>query len=129
MGIQIAPPGPGLSQAASGTAYGIATAPAGTTAICTIAAGSLPAGTYAVEAAGYLDGTIVPGTDDDNFRITIGGVAFRVILVPGVAGVIGKYGPFYVTFTGAQNITLSTVVAGSASATYHAQLTATQVGV
>jgi hypothetical protein len=101
---------------------GSASAPGAGGNIVTVAAASLPAGTYSVSVVAYIDGTIVPATDDDNMRLNPLGTRLAV-----GATAVGS-GPYTVVLNGAQNLQVVAIAAASGAAVYHAQITATPLG-
>jgi hypothetical protein len=115
---------PAASTGASSTAPGV-TAPA---AAATLATTTPPAGQYQVQVNTYLDGTLVAGTDDDNFRFHLTGTGGYTInmIQPAVAGLITT-SYFQVVLNGANAVTVQTIAAGSASAVYHAQVVITGI--
>lgn len=115
---------PTPSTGQSSTAPGITAPGSGATLVTT----TPPAGQYQVQVNTYLDGTLVAGTDDDNFRFRItgaGGYSINMVQ-PAVAG-FTTTSYFEVVVNGANAVTVVTIAAGSASAVYHAQLVLTQI--
>lgn len=95
------------------------------TAVATIPAASLPAGTYSVTVQTYMDGTTPGAADDDNMGLHLGAASVTHLNSPGIADNIVNSGPYILTTNGAQTISvvvLSTVTTG---AVYHALITAT----
>jgi hypothetical protein len=115
-------PGAGSQQTA--VAQGQVTSPgAGANISGFIGPASLPAGTYQVVVAVYIDGTPAPATDDDNMKLNISGGLQTHLSVPSNGQVVTY--TFYTTLNGAQTIDVITNNAGTAGSVYHASLLVT----
>ena len=99
------------------------------TAVATIAAASLPAGTYSVEVTTYLDGTTPAASDDDNIGLHVGATSVTHLAQPGAADVVVSSGPYVVNVNGAQSISVVVVTTVTSGAVYHAEIIATPVQV
>jgi len=95
------------------------------TAVATIAAASLPAGTYSVTVQTYLDGTTPAASDDDNMGLHVGTTSVTHLNIPGIADNVVTSGPYLLTVNGAQSITVVVVTTVTSGAVYHAAITAT----
>lgn len=104
---------------------GTAAAPGANVAVATIAAGSLPAGTYRVYARLYLTGTAE--TQRLNGSLRRGGVEVVKVETPGVASVYGDVMVERVTVDGTQALSLNAVANATAGSVYDALLTAQRV--
>jgi hypothetical protein len=109
----------------SNSAHGAITSPTAGQAIATITGANLPAGQYTVSGTVYVDGTVA-AADDDNMKLTVGGVTIMVIAYNGEATDQGvTIPPVTVTVNGAQSIALSAVAVGTTGAVYHGTIVAT----
>lgn len=110
---------------ASVGAAGTVTAPAAGAAIATIPAGSLPAGTYEVEATVGYGGT--PG-GVNGFDLRAGATIISGLASLAVANHLApRVGFRRVTVDGATAITVNAVAAGATGSVFIAQLSATRV--
>jgi hypothetical protein len=95
------------------------------TAVATIPAASLPAGTYSVTVQTYMDGTTPGAADDDNMGLHLGAASVTHLNAPGVADNIVNSGPYILTTNGAQTISVVVLNTVATGAVYHAAITAT----
>lgn len=119
-----------LSQQSVGSAARVV-APGVGGAITTLAAGSLPAGTYDVDVFTSYDAGVPAAGDINNmeFRRGAGVISPLQVLAAG-AGSISVYGParrFRVIMDGATALSVNATGAGTAGVGYNAQLIATRV--
>lgn len=114
----------GLVAAIAGEAVGgqgQVTSPGSNVAIATIAAANITPGTYLINWTVSLGGT-PSATDIDNFRLKIGTTNLFTSSNPGAVGEFpqAQFGP--VLLTGAQNVTVNSVAAGTVGAIYAADI-------
>lgn len=95
------------------------------TAVATIPAASLPAGTYSISVQTYMDGTTPGATDDDNMGLHLGAASVTHLNSPGVADGIVNSGPFILTTNGAQTVSVVVLNTVTSGAVYHASIVAT----
>ena len=135
MGLTIEAPGPAIDSGQSGASvcgHGTATSPGAAASIASVAAASLTAGqVYKLDVYAYIDGTVAAATDDDNMRLVINGVTIGATLC--INANTADQNPVSMTIVtpavdGVHNITLQTIVAGTAGAVYHGTLIATPLG-
>jgi hypothetical protein len=103
------------------------TSPTAGQIMASIAAASLPAGTYTVYTNAYIDGTFVAATDDDNIELGYGSTIVGALNVPAdTAGQTGPlFGPYMITLNGAQALKLIAIATGTVGSVYHTWLSAT----
>ena len=120
--------GPSEAGEASAAAQGATGAnPTTGTAVATIAASSLPAGTYSVTVQTYMDGTTPGASDDDNMGLHRGAASVTHLNSPGVADSPVTSGPFVLTVNGTQTISVVVLNTVATGAVYHASIVATPV--
>jgi hypothetical protein len=93
-------------------------------ALATIASGSLPAGTYDIFVQATVGGTVAAV---DLGNMTFAAAALTARLANANNGSPGSFGPFQVTLSGIQAITIAAVNLATTGAVYAATITATRV--
>ncbi|MFD5107131.1 hypothetical protein [Streptomyces cinereoruber] len=109
---------------------GTAAAPAAGAAVATIASGGLPAGLYDIEVFVGMAGTLAAAADTSNMALKYGATTLIDRIAYAANGtsnpVAGPY-RFRATLDGSAALTVNAVGAATASSTYTATITATQV--
>lgn len=122
---------PAVFATGSATQSGVASAPTAGTAVATMAAGSLPAGTYAVSIWVSIAGTTSAAADANNMNVKAGATSLIANLPfdTGNAGATTNGGPysFNHTFDGATNLTVNAVGNATAGSSYSALIVATRI--
>lgn len=103
-----------------------AVAPAAGAAIATIAAASLPAGTYDVQVLTSYDGAVA-AAERNNMEFREGAVVRSALLAPSVANVVTPVVVFRVVLDGATAVSVNATAAGTVGVGYNAQLVAIRV--
>lgn len=107
-------------------ASGNQTAPGANVAIVTIAAGSLPAGLYAIDVYAGFGGT-VENVANNNMNFRRGGTAITQLLLSHLANVSATKTSYRLRLDGTQSLSVNAIVAASANSVYLAQIVATKV--
>jgi hypothetical protein len=108
------------------SASGTVTAPGAGAAIATIVSGSLPAGTYLVEAEAVYTATAPAAAEDLNIEIREAAVSKRKLAMPRANNVVGT-GRCQLVLDGSTAISINAVGAATAAVVYTGAITATKL--